>query len=119
MYKRQVNTLESILGEWRAASTVDDGQDEFHEAQLCVLLAAIVCLEERARLIRDMLAAAGVAITVLLTWGDTMSDYYLLTLLFKAGRGWRAEQRRAGGRRLGLHRTEGVTRTYPCTCLRV
>ena len=83
------STPEGIRVAWRAASTVDDDQEEFHEAQLCVLLAAIVCLEERARLIRDTLAAAGVAITVMLTWGDTMSDYYSLALLFEAESSYR------------------------------
>ena len=67
-----------------AASAVDDGQEEFHEAQLCVLLAAIVCLEERTRLIRDVLVATGVVAAVLLTWGDTVSDVDALAVLFEA-----------------------------------
>mgnify|MGYP003314478351 CR=1 FL=1 len=43
------STPESVFAAWRAASTVDNGQEEFHEAQLCVLLAAIVRLAASLR----------------------------------------------------------------------
>ena len=68
-------TPEDVVREWREAFGGDD-DEQVLEAQLCVLLADIVCLEHRERLFR----AAVVVASAVITLADAVSDVNVIAL---------------------------------------
>ena len=68
-------TPEDVVREWREAFGGDD-DEQVLEAQLCVLLADIVCLEHRERVFRAAVVVTNAAITC----ADTATDVSIIAL---------------------------------------